>query len=92
MPQLDIYIIFNMLYGIIFLFVITYRLNISNMLIIINLLLRLRNLKLSLDKKYIFKVLKEYELKGTLYLYIIVLFSKKSVFNIFIKNILLQDA
>jgi len=62
MPQLDIYIICNMLYGVIILFIFTYVLNINNILIIINLLLRLRKLKLFLEKKYIFKNL-QYILK-----------------------------
>lgn len=59
MPQLDIYIICNMLYSVIFVFIIVYILNISNILIIINLILRIRKLKFFLDKKYIYKILKE---------------------------------
>lgn len=59
MPQLDIYIICNMLYSVIFVFIIIYILNISNILIIINLILRIRKLKFFLDKKYIYKILKE---------------------------------
>ena len=40
MPQLDVYIICNMLYGVIIMFIATYMLNVkSNMLIIINLIL-----------------------------------------------------
>ena len=62
MPQLDIYIICNMLYGVIILFIFAYMLNINNILIIINILLRLRKLKLFLEKKYIFKNL-QYILK-----------------------------
>lgn len=58
MPQLDVYIICNMLYGVIIMFIATYMLNVSNMLIIINLILRIRRLKISLDKKYIYEVLK----------------------------------
>jgi len=59
MPQLDIYIICNMLFAVIIFFIVTYMLNINNILIIINLILRIRKLKLCLDKKYIFKSLKE---------------------------------
>jgi hypothetical protein len=59
MPQLDVYIICNMLYSVIFVFIIIYILNISNILIIINLILRIRKLKFFLDKKYIYKILKE---------------------------------
>ena len=59
MPQLDVYIICNMLYSVIFVFIIVYILNISNILIIINLILRIRKLKFFLDKKYIYKILKE---------------------------------
>ena len=59
MPQLDIYIICNMLYSVIFVFIIIYILNISNILIIINLILRIRRLKFFLDKRYIYKILKE---------------------------------
>lgn len=59
MPQLDVYIICNMLYGVIIIFIATYMLNISNILMIINLILRIRKLKLSVDKKYIYEILKE---------------------------------
>ena len=48
MPQLDIYIICNMLYCVIILFIFAYMLNINNILIIINILLSLRKLKLFL--------------------------------------------
>ncbi len=58
MPQLDLYIICNMLYSVIVLGVLTYMLNIQSILIIINLLLRLRKLKVFLEKKYIFRSLK----------------------------------
>lgn len=59
MPQLDVYIICNMLYSVIIIFIATYMLNINNMLIIINLILRIRKLKICLDKKYIYKFLIE---------------------------------
>jgi hypothetical protein len=59
MPQLDIYIICNMLYSVIIVFILIYILNISNILIIINLLLRVRKLKFFLEKKQISKILKE---------------------------------
>ena len=59
MPQLDVYIICNMLYGVITLFIFTYMLNIVNVLITINLLLRIRKLKICLDKIDIAKLLKE---------------------------------
>lgn len=59
MPQLDIYIICNMLYSVILIFILIYILNISNILVIINLILRIRKLKFFLDKKYIYKILKE---------------------------------
>ena len=59
MPQLDIYIICNMLFSVIIVFIIIYILNISNILIIINLLLRVRKLKFFLEKKQIYKILKE---------------------------------
>jgi hypothetical protein len=59
MPQLDIYIICNMLYSVIIVFILIYILNISNILIIINLLLRVRKLKFFLEKKQIYKILKE---------------------------------
>lgn len=58
MPQLDLYIIVFMVYGVLALFIFAYRVNISNILIRINLLLRTRKLKIYLDKKYIFKKLK----------------------------------
>ncbi len=69
MPQLDVYIICNMLYGVIIMFIATYLLNVSNMLIIINLILRIRRLKISLDKKYIYEVLKESLIKLNLKFY-----------------------
>lgn len=59
MPQLDIYIICNMLYSVISIFLIVYILNISNILIKINLILRIRKLKFFLLKKYIYNVLLE---------------------------------
>src|SRR5690349_2307000 len=59
MPQLDVYIIYHMLFSVIFIFILIYILNISNILVIINLILRIRKLKVYLDKKYIFMVLKE---------------------------------
>jgi len=75
MPQLDVYIICNMLYSVIFVFIIVYILNISNILIIINLILRIRKLKFFLDKKYIYKILKEslrkINLKFYRYIYIL---------------------
>lgn len=72
MPQLDIYIICNMLYGVIIMFIVTYMLNINNILITINLLLRIRKLKICLIKKYILKILLEnlLILKIRLYFYI----------------------
>jgi hypothetical protein len=64
-----------MLYSVIFVFVIIYILNISNILIIINLILRIRKLKFFLDKKYIYKILKEslkkINLKFYRYIYIL---------------------
>lgn len=59
MPQLDVYIICNMLYCVIFAFVSIYIWNLSETLMIINIILRIRKLKLSLDKKYINNLLKE---------------------------------
>lgn len=59
MPQLDVYIIYDMLFSVIFIFILVYILNISNILVIINLILRIRKLKISLDKKYIYMLLKE---------------------------------
>jgi hypothetical protein len=44
-------------------------LNINNILIIINLLLRIRKLKMCLDKKYIYKILKEGLIKINLKFY-----------------------
>jgi hypothetical protein len=69
MPQLDIYIICNMLYSVIFIFIAIYILNISNILIIINLILRIRKLKIYLDKKYIYMLLKESLIKINLKFY-----------------------
>ena len=69
MPQLDVYIICNMLYGVIIIFIVTYMLNINNILMIINLLLRIRKLKMCLDKKYIYKMLKEGLIKVNLKFY-----------------------
>lgn len=59
MPQLDTYIIFDMLLCSIFILILVYILNTSNILIIINLILRIRKLKIFLDKKYIYMILKE---------------------------------
>jgi len=59
MPQLDFYIICNMLYSVIFMFIVIYILNTSNILIIINLVLRMRKLKNYLDKRYVYLLLKE---------------------------------
>lgn len=59
MPQLDVYIIYDMLFSVIFIFIIIYILNISNILVIINLILRIRKLKIYIDKKYIYILLKE---------------------------------
>ena len=59
MPQLDVYIIYDMLFSVIFIFILVYILNISNILVIINLILRIRKLKIFLDKKYIYMLLKE---------------------------------
>lgn len=58
MPQLDIYIICNMLNSVIIIFIATYMLNISNILIIMNLILRIRKLNLNVNKKYMYEVLK----------------------------------
>jgi hypothetical protein len=69
MPQLDVYIICNMLYNVILVFIAAYMLNISNFLIVINLILRIRRLKLSLDKKYIYNILKESLIKCNLRYY-----------------------
>jgi hypothetical protein len=69
MPQLDVYIICNMLYYVILVFIIAYMLNISCILIRINLILRIRRLKLSLDKKYIYNILKENVTKYNLRFY-----------------------
>lgn len=62
MPQLDLYIIFDMFYSVIIFGIFVYLLNIQNLLIMLNLLLRLRKLKIFLEKKYIFKLL-QYTLK-----------------------------
>ena len=59
MPQLDVYIIYDMLFSVIFIFIVIYILNISNILVIINLILRIRKLKLYIDKKYVYILLKE---------------------------------
>jgi len=59
MPQLDVYIICNMLYSVILIFILIYILNISNILIILNLILRIRKLKFFLEKIFIYKILKE---------------------------------
>jgi len=56
MPQLDVYIICNMLYCVIFAFVSIYIWNLSETLMIINIILRIRKLKLSLDKKHFLKI------------------------------------
>jgi hypothetical protein len=69
MPQLDVYIICNMLYNVILVFIAAYMLNISNLLIVINLILRIRRLKLSLDKNYIYNILKESLIKCNLRYY-----------------------
>src|ERR1700761_8988052 len=76
MPQLDIYIICNMLYSVIFVFILIYILNISNILIIINLILRIRKLKFFLEKKYIYKILKESLKKINLKFYKYIFFLK----------------
>ena len=59
MPQLDIYIINDMLFSVILILILVYLLNVSNTLVIINLILRIRKLKICLDKKYIYMILKE---------------------------------
>lgn len=59
MPQLDIYIIHDMLFSTIIIFILVYIINISNNLVIINLILRVRKLKICLDQKYIYMLLKE---------------------------------
>jgi hypothetical protein len=76
MPQLDIYIICNMLYSVIFVFILINILNISNILIIINLILRIRKLKFFLEKKYIYKILKESLKKINLKFYKYIFFLK----------------
>jgi hypothetical protein len=58
-----------MLYNVILVFIAAYMLNISNLLIVINLILRIRRLKLSLDKKYIYNILKESLIKCNLRYY-----------------------
>lgn len=70
MPQLDVYIICNMLFWVIIMFIFTYMLNINNILFQINVLVRLRKLKICLDKKYISKILKESLIKLNLCIYI----------------------
>lgn len=69
MPQLDVYIICNILYSVIIIFIVTYMLNINNIIIIINLLFRIRRLKMYLDKKYIYKAIKEGLIKVNLRFY-----------------------
>jgi len=59
MPQLDIYIIFGMLFCVLFVFLFVYKLNISNILIILNIILRVRKIKIQIDKKYSYLLLKE---------------------------------
>jgi len=81
MPQLDLYIINNLLYSVIFLLIFTYMLNINNFLININLLFRLRKLKISVIKKFIVLVLYEFFRKFVIlkFHFIIFNFHKNSV-------------
>ena len=96
MPQLDVYIICNMLFWVITMFIFTYMLNINNILLQINLLVRLRKLKISLDKKYISKILKESLFNLTLCIYIYtcnlsILILKKIKDHYLIKNVIDQS-
>jgi hypothetical protein len=65
-----------MLYSVIIIFVIIYLLNISNILIIINLILRIRKLKFILDKKQVYEILKESLKKISLKFYKIMFYLK----------------
>jgi len=91
MPQLDIYIICNMLYSVIIIFIVAYMLNINNILIIINLLLRIRRLKICLDKKYIYKILKESLIKINLKFYRQVFYLNMLKLQIFKKIFITED-
>ena len=91
MPQLDIYIICNMLYGVIILFIFAYMLNINNILIIINILLRLRKLKLFLEKKYIFKNLQYIKKKKNVIIYKFYSYLLSLKFNIIKKIIFVEN-
>lgn len=59
MPQLDIYVVNELLVSVIWIFIWINNLNISETLIIINLILRIRKLKVLINKKYINMILKQ---------------------------------
>jgi hypothetical protein len=66
-------------------------LNINNILIIINLLLRIRKLKMCLDKKYIYKILKEGLIKINLRFYRHIFFLNLLKLQILKKYFLIED-
>jgi len=81
MPQLDVYIICNMLYSVIFVFSLTYMISSNSVLILINILMRLRNLKIFLDKRFIEKILKENFIYLNLNIYHFMFWNKISIFQ-----------
>lgn len=91
MPQLDIYIICNMLFCILFVFIFIYKLNISNMLIILNIILRIRKIKIQIDKKYSYLLLKEILINSSLRVYKYIFFNKNNLFKNVYKFFILGD-
>ena len=91
MPQLDIYILCNMLFCVLFVFIFVYKLNISNMLIILNIILRVRKIKIQIDKKYSYLLLKEVLINSSLRIYKYILINKNNLFINIYKLFILED-
>ena len=91
MPQLDVYIICNMLYGVISMFVFAYMLNTCNLLISTNLLLRIRKLKMYVDKRYLLLKLREIAFKLYYRLYIHICCREASILKILKKHNKIYD-
>lgn len=91
MPQLDIYIICNLVFSVILLLIIIYLCNVEAILLRINITLRIRRLKIFIEKKYIFKMLKEIMQQRKLKYIVLVLERTKKYISLLKKYIFVYD-
>jgi len=85
MPQLDIYIIWDIIFYVLIVWLYIYKLNISTIIIILNIILRVRKIKMQGDKKYSYFLLKEILINMKLKIYE---YSFSNKYNILKKKII----